>query len=228
MKNIIIISTVTIIGVAVATAVAFAVFVCCKIKRKANEDHRPSISDGISESTDPLVNSKDSLHYNICDVSYQISDVSEYATPSDVPDDWPSIARSRPAAMKSEYDTLSNFKATKKSNSRVALVHAYSHVSIVPANEILENDSTIENEYDVSTLNRRPSVTILDQNAYSRMAIVPTNQKLERESNIENEYDLSTLNRRPSVSILDQNAYSHVAIVPTNQKLERDSNMENT
>ncbi|KAH3823700.1 hypothetical protein DPMN_125515 [Dreissena polymorpha] len=102
---------------------------------KANKDHRPSISDCISELTDPLVNSKDSLHYTISDVSYQISDVSEYATPSDVPDDWPSIARSRPSDIKGEYDTISNFKATKKSNSRVALVHAYSHASIVPANE---------------------------------------------------------------------------------------------
>ncbi|KAH3702120.1 hypothetical protein DPMN_077122 [Dreissena polymorpha] len=182
--------------------------------RKANKDHRPRISDGISESTDPVVNSKDFLHYKICDVSYHISHVSEYATQSDVPDDWHSIARHRPSVMKDEYDTLSNSKATKKSNSRVALVHAYSHVSIVPANGIRENDSKIVHEYDVSTLNRQPSMTILDQNAYSRAVIVPTDRKLESDSNIENIYDESTLNMQPSVTILDQTAYNHVAIAP--------------
>ncbi|XP_052253694.1 uncharacterized protein LOC127860023 isoform X3 [Dreissena polymorpha] len=143
------------VGVAVVTALVVAVICCCIIKRKPNKDRRPTLSDGYSETADS-VNFKEAQHY-------EVSDISEYATPSDAVTGGPRTARPRSSIIEGEYDVISNSKATDKSKRQVAVVKAYSHVAIVPANQRRESDSYMENAYDVSTLNKQTTVTISQQ-----------------------------------------------------------------
>ncbi|KAH3823639.1 uncharacterized protein LOC127832140 isoform X1 [Dreissena polymorpha] len=143
------------VGVAVVTALVVAVICCCIIKRKLNKHRRPTLSDGYPKTADS-VNVKDAQHY-------EVSDISVYATPSDAEMGGHRTARPRSSIIEGEYDTISNSKATYKSKRQVAMVKAYSHVAIVPANQRRETDSNMENAYDVSTLNKQTIATISHQ-----------------------------------------------------------------
>ncbi|XP_052255466.1 uncharacterized protein LOC127861134 isoform X2 [Dreissena polymorpha] len=155
------------VGVSVVTALVVAVICCCRIKRKSNKDRRPTFFDGNSKTADS-VNIKDAQHY-------EVSDISEYATPSDAVTGGPKTARPRSSIIEGEYDAISNSRATDKSKRQVAVVKAYSHVAIVPANQRRDSDSNMENAYDVSTLNKQTTVTILQQdgtgNVYGHLGI---------------------------------------------------------
>ncbi|KAH3702239.1 hypothetical protein DPMN_077247 [Dreissena polymorpha] len=155
------------VAVAVVTALLVAVICCCRIKRKPNKDRRPNLLEGFSETADS-VHFKDAQHY-------EVSDISEYATPSDAETGGPRTARPRSSIIEGEYDVISNSKATDKSKRQVAVVKAYSHVAIVPANQRRESDSNIENAYDVSTLNKQTTVTISQQdgtgNVYGHLGV---------------------------------------------------------
>ncbi|XP_052255594.1 uncharacterized protein LOC127861225 isoform X1 [Dreissena polymorpha] len=155
------------VGVAVVTALVVAVICCFRIKRKSNKDRRPTFSDGNSKTADS-VNIKDAQHY-------EVSDISEYATPSYAVTGGPKTARPRSSIIEGEYDAISNSRATDKSKRQVAVVKAYSHVVIVPANQRRDSDSNMENAYDVSTLNNQTTVTILQQdgtgNVYGHLGI---------------------------------------------------------
>ncbi|XP_052253482.1 uncharacterized protein LOC127859921 isoform X2 [Dreissena polymorpha] len=143
------------VGVAVVTALVVAVICCFRIKRKPNKDRRPTFSDGNSKTADS-VNFKDAQHY-------EVSDISEYATSSVAVTGGPRTARPRSSIIEGEYDVISNSRATDKSKRQVAVVKAYSHVAIVPANQRRDSDSNMENAYDVSTLIKQKTVTILQQ-----------------------------------------------------------------